>query len=199
MGNKPSTPGDVKLNETKDVNVDAVNVDTEKVDAVKVDAVKVDEVRPASSVVNSNAPPPDKPWWKLWGGSHKVVVVKLWAKWCGHCQAFEPEWKKLVQYFSKNPNIIFEHLEEKGMEKGGMIKLKHKYGNRISDPEGFPTLYLFRSSDIKKQTPYHGPRDFEGMKKEIEKLLMHKGSHNHTVKNGGAKKGKRKTMHRKRH
>ena len=134
------------------------------------------------------------------GGSHKVVVVKLWADWCGHCKAFEPEWKQLVNHFSKNPNIIFEHLEEKGIEKGGMMKLKHKYGNRISDPNGFPTFYIFRSSDTKKQQPYHGERTFDGMKKEIDKLLMHKGSHNQTVKTGGAKKKKtKKTMHRKRH
>ena len=100
----------------------------------------------------------------------------------------------------KNPNIIFEHLEEKGMEKGGMVKLKHKYGNRISDPQGFPTFYIFRSSDTKKQNPYEGKRTFEGMKQEIEKLLMHKGGHNQTVKTGGAKKKKdNKTMHRKRH
>jgi thiol-disulfide isomerase/thioredoxin len=135
------------------------------------------------------------------GGNHnKVIVVKLWADWCGHCKTFEPEWKKLVNHYSKNPNVIFEHLEEKGMAKGGMAKLKNKYGNRIKEPEGFPTFYIFRSSDTKKQEPYEGKRTFEGMKNEIEKLLMHKGGHNQTVKNGGgAKKGKRKTMHRKRH
>lgn len=157
---------------------------------------KVNEIQPAVSTTDQTVPL-KKGW--LWGGSHKVVVVKLWADWCGHCKAFEPEWKQLVNHFSKNPNIIFEHLEEKGIEKGGMMKLKHKYGNRISDPNGFPTFYIFRSSDTKKQQPYHGERTFEGMKKEIDKLLMHGGGHNQTVKKGGAKKGRRKTMHRKRH
>ena len=135
------------------------------------------------------------------GGNHnKVIVVKLWADWCGHCKAFEPEWKQLVNHFSKNHNVIFEHLEEKGIKKGGMAMLKQKYGNRIKTPEGFPTFYIFRSSDSKKQQPYNGERSFDGMKNEIEKLLMHKGGHNQTMKTGGgAKKGKRKTMHRKRH
>lgn len=195
MGNKPSTPGDIKPSDPDTKNENNITTDNNVSDAVKVDAVKENEIQPAVTTTDQTVP--KKGW--LWGGSHKVVVVKLWAKWCGHCQAFEPEWKKLVHYFSKNPNVIFEHLEEKGMEKGGMMKLKHKYGNRISDPNGFPTFYLFRSSDSKKQTPYHGERTFEGMKKEIEKLLIHKGGHNQTVKTGGAKKGKKKTMHRKRH
>jgi thiol-disulfide isomerase/thioredoxin len=143
--------------------------------------------------------PPVQPL-KIGGNHNKVIVVKLWADWCGHCKTFEPEWKKLVNHYSKNPNVIFEHLEEKGMKKGGMAMLKHKYNNRIEEPEGFPTFYIFRSSDTKKQNPYKGERTFEGMKQEIEKLLMHKGGHNQTVKTGGAKKKKtKKTMHRKRH
>lgn len=199
MGNKPSTHGDVKPSDPDTKNEKNIT-DNNVSDAVKVDAVKENEIQPASTT-DQTVPPRNKPWWKLWGGNHnKVVVVKLWAKWCGHCKMFEPEWKKLVHYFSKNPNVIFEHLEEKGMEKGGMAMLKHKYGNRISDPKGFPTLYLFRSSDTKKQEPYEGSRTFEGMKQKIEKLLMYKGGHNQTVKTGGAKKKKaNKTMHRKRH
>jgi thiol-disulfide isomerase/thioredoxin len=163
--------------------------------------------KPTSANPSENPPirSSDKPLEKLeqrqQGGNHnKVIVVKLWADWCGHCKTFEPEWKKLVNHYSKNPNVIFEHLEEKGMKKGGMAMLKHKYNNRIEEPEGFPTFYIFRSSDTKKQEPYEGERTFEGMKKEIEKLLMHKGGHNQTVKTGGAKKKKtKKTMHRKRH
>ena len=160
---------------------------------------KVNEIPDASTADATAVVPPKKGW--LWGGNHnKVIVVKLWADWCGHCKAFEPEWKQLVNHFSKNHNVIFEHLEEKGIKKGGMAMLKQKYGNRIKTPEGFPTFYIFRSSDSKKQQPYNGERSFDGMKKEIEKLLMHKGGDNQTMKTGGGvKKGKRKTMHRKRH
>lgn len=196
MGNNTSTHGDVKPVDTNTKNENNITKDNNVVNAEKENAIQ-----PAVTTTDQTVPPQTF-WQKLGlkkGGSHKVVVVKLWANWCGHCKMFEPEWKKLVHHFSKNPNVIFEHLEEKGMEKGGMAMLKHKYGNRISDPKGFPTLYLFRSSDTKKQEPYEGSRTFEGMKQKIEKLLMHKGSHNQTVKVGGAKKGKRKTMHRKRH
>lgn len=193
MGNKPSTPGDVKPVTMNENNITTNNVGEPK---------KINEIQQPASTTDHIVPPPNKHRYdilNLWGGNHdKVVVVKLWAKWCGHCQAFEPEWKKMVKYFSKNPRIIFEHLEDDEIIKGGMTKLKHKYGDRISDPEGFPTFYIFRSSDTKKQIPYHGDRTFIGMKKEIEKLLMHGGGHNQTVKKGGAKKEKRKTMHRKR-
>lgn len=170
--------------------------------ADNANANKENEIIKAEPVPSSSTEPQKKPWWKIWGGSHeKVVIVKLWAKWCGHCQALEPIWKQLVHQYSKHPNIIFEQLEDDTIKKGGFAKLKHKYGDRIEEPQGFPTLYIFRSSDTKKQIPYHGERTFEGMKKEIEKLLLHvrKGHHNTTVKKGGAKKGKRKTMHRKRH
>lgn len=165
------------------------------------DDAKIDEIKPAEPVAPPSTEPP-KSWWKFgFGGSHeKVVIVKLWAKWCGHCQTLEPIWKQLVHQYSKHPNIIFEQLEDDTIKKGGFAKLKHKYGNRIEEPQGFPTLYIFRSSDTKKQLPYHGERTFEGMKKEIEKLLMHvrKGHHKATVKKGGAKKKKaNKTMHRK--
>ena len=169
------------------------------------DDAKIDEIKPAEPVAPPSTEPPKKSLFdmiKFWGGSHeKVVIVKLWAKWCGHCQTLEPIWKQLVHQYSKHPNIIFEQLEDETIKKGGLIGLKHKYGNRIEEPQGFPTLYIFRSSDTKKQLPYHGERTFEGMKKEIEKLLMHvrKGHHKSTVKKGGAKKKKaNKTMHKRR-
>jgi thiol-disulfide isomerase/thioredoxin len=161
-----------------------------------------DKQPPSSENQNNNQPLPIQQQPTTGGNHNKVIVVKLWADWCGHCKAFEPEWKQLVDHYSKNPNVIFEHLEQKAIETGEMAKLTRKYNNRIKTPEGFPTFYIFRSSDSKKQHPYNGERSFDGMKKEIEKLLMHghKGSHNQTMKTGGgAKKGKRKTMHRKRH
>jgi thiol-disulfide isomerase/thioredoxin len=183
-----------KTNTTENVNSSSNNVSDQNQNQ---EQNKVNEI-PAASAATAPAPP--KKGWFSGGNHNKVIVVKLWADWCGHCKTFEPEWKKLVNHYSKNPNVIFEHLEEKGIAKGGMAMLNNKYGNRIKEPKGFPTFYIFRSSDTKKQEPYEGKRTFEGMKNEIEKLLMHKGGHNQTVKTGGAKKKKtKKTMHRKRH
>ena len=162
------------------------------------------QVRPAETVLKSGPEPPKNSYFpsfpsfpsfssfKFWGGNHeKIIIVKLWAKWCGHCQALEPVWKQLVHYFSKNPNIIFEQLEEgkMGKNKGGLVDLKNKYGNRIDDPQGFPTLYIFNSSNTSKQMPYDGPRDFESIKQKIEGLIMVlMKKHSSTRKRGHGKK-----------
>ena len=101
----------------------------------------------------------------------KIVAVKLWAGWCGHCQSLEPTWNSLTNYYSKNPKVVFEHVEDKKM-KGGLKDLSKKYNQKMDEPEGYPTIYIFRSSCSSKPMPYQGMRDFESMKQKIEELLV---------------------------
>ena len=37
----------------------------------------------------------------------KVVILDMWATWCGPCQVFMPELKKIYEYYSRNVLEIF--------------------------------------------------------------------------------------------
>ena len=157
-----------------------------------------------SSKNNPDTKPPALGENRMGGNHEKVIVIKLWAKWCGHCKDFDPVWKELLNHYSKNSNVIFEELEETVMKKNrnaAMNDLKKKYKNCIDEPQGFPTLYFFRSSNTIKQKPYNGKdRDFKTMKGIIDHLLMSiKKKHNLTSKGGAKRHKKNKTNRRKNH
>lgn len=103
----------------------------------------------------------------------KVIIGKIYAKWCIHCQHLDPEWKKLIKsVYSNSSNrgvIKFVSIEETNMINKMKIFYK-KYG--ISDKikksfdnvKGFPTIFKIKNGNVKF---YNGERMELPMKKWV--------------------------------
>jgi len=106
------------------------------------------------------------------------VFVAFLADWCGHCQRFKPEWKKTKKDLKKH---------KKG--KGTIITVNDKDMQQlgIQQPDGFPSLKLFKGGDYVKD--YEGGRSSSAI---IEFLRPYMG-----LLGAGQLGGKRKTRRRK--
>ena len=102
--------------------------------------------------------------------SSDVLLLKIYADWCIHCQNMKTEWEKLSE--TKKPNVIIKELEESqdSNEISAVLrKLKYK------DSFGFPTI-IFICKKGKKfiYKRYEGERtssEFNKFIKDCKKTL----------------------------
>jgi len=95
--------------------------------------------------------------------NHKNVVIvgKVYADWCGHCQSLKPEWakmKKQIHMKKGKKNIRFAEIEEKQIESE-LRRLEKQHGVKISY-NGFPTLFMLKSGKV---SYYDGAREHNQM------------------------------------
>lgn len=97
----------------------------------------------------------------------KVVVGKIYAKWCGHCIALEPEWDSMKETLGivdtettskQNTKFILEEIEES--EKDEKIKFVNdtyltNSTIKLSSQYGYPTIFKIKNGIL---TYYNGPR-----------------------------------------
>lgn len=79
----------------------------------------------------------------------KIVVGKVYATWCGHCNELAPEWKKMKQQL-KNSVKVVDILETVPSKKCG-INLTNL---RV---DGFPTIFKTKNGGVTFEY-YTGPR-----------------------------------------
>jgi thiol-disulfide isomerase/thioredoxin len=90
-----------------------------------------------------------------------VVVGKVYADWCGHCQSLKPEWAKMKKrVYSKKgrKHVIFVEIEEKQIGQK-MQKIEKEHGVKI-EANGYPTLFKI---DNGKVDYYNGNRQSDAM------------------------------------
>lgn len=77
----------------------------------------------------------------------KAVVVLIHAKWCGHCQRLEPEWKSMKDSLDNNMNqhIIFEEIESAELDKRLPLVSKTYMNGKPLEYRGFPTIGTIRN------------------------------------------------------
>jgi thiol-disulfide isomerase/thioredoxin len=116
----------------------------------------------------------------------KIIIGKVYANWCGHCQTLKPEWNKMKQMFKKNRNIQFIEFEEAQQDK--LNKFKKKFPQL--EINGYPTIFKINN---KKQIEYYtGNRITMDMKKWINeknnrsiRKMFRRKNHTKTEKNFG--------------
>ena len=93
----------------------------------------------------------------------KVIIIgKIYADWCGHCIALEPEWKAMktrINTDMKNAQIEFEEVEQKEEnEKLPLINNTYLSGSdkKLALQGGYPTIFCIKENVVDY---YNGSRD----------------------------------------
>ena len=94
---------------------------------------------------------------------NKIIVCKIYANWCGHCQSLKPVWAELKNIMSTNKNVSMIEIEESEM-KDKMVKLRNICKKDI-DVNGFPTIVKICG----KANPeyYQGERSVDALREWI--------------------------------
>mmetsp|Transcript_14581 Transcript_14581/g.33924 ORF Transcript_14581/g.33924 Transcript_14581/m.33924 type:complete len:218 (+) Transcript_14581:119-772(+) len=88
----------------------------------------------------------------------KVVFLKMFAPWCGHCKKMKPDWDKLMDEFKDDDKKLIADVDCTAD------------GKSLCDSngvKGFPTLKHGDPSDLQD---YQGARSYDAMKKFADEL-----------------------------
>jgi len=91
--------------------------------------------------------------------SGKVVFIKMFAPWCGHCKKMKPDWDKLMEEYKDSETQLIADADCTAD------------GKPICDSngvKGFPTLKYGDPSDLQD---YQGARSYDALKKFIDEEL----------------------------
>lgn len=84
-----------------------------------------------------------------------MILIKVYANWCGHCNAMMPEWNILKKKLSKNVEVV--EIEDSEIFKLDDFNKKHRVKVTAN---GYPTV----AKVIKNKVQYYnGPRDYKSM------------------------------------
>jgi len=90
-----------------------------------------------------------------------IIVGKVYADWCGHCQMLKPEWAKMKKHiYSKKgkKHVVFAEVEEKQIGTK-LRKLEKDHGVKV-EANGYPTLFRIEGGKVKY---YNGDRQSHAM------------------------------------
>jgi thiol-disulfide isomerase/thioredoxin len=94
----------------------------------------------------------------------KIVVGKIYANWCGHCQNMTNDWENLKNYLAKQGNL-FEIVEIEQQQESTLVphvnkKYLKKSPVKVSLQRGYPTLFKIKGGNV---SYFQGNRTFEEM------------------------------------
>jgi thiol-disulfide isomerase/thioredoxin len=90
-----------------------------------------------------------------------VLLVLVFANWCGHCEMLKPEWSKMKEELLMHPG--FKHgkileIEDSDPEKDAKLK---ELGDNITI-NGYPTIF---------KKPYNGPVEYYGGERNKDEMM----------------------------
>ena len=97
-----------------------------------------------------------------------IIVGKVYADWCGHCQALKPKWEQLKQILPKG-RVQTVEIEESETDKLSQFEKDHK---KTISVNGYPTIFKIVNNKIEY---YSGPREPEDMKRWVLSTPKKKG------------------------
>lgn len=83
-----------------------------------------------------------------------IIIGKIYAEWCGHCQNLKPIWENIKNELETNPQIVFEEIEDVDIPKKLDI-LNKKYLPHSADKitaDGYPTIFKIQKGGISYYT-----------------------------------------------
>lgn len=87
-------------------------------------------------------------------GKHPVVLVLVYANWCGHCQSFKPDWKNLSKTPARNMPMVAVRDDV----------FKNSPLNNLVSPEGFPTVAVAsKANNVSVNLPTRDPEVLESV------------------------------------
>jgi thiol-disulfide isomerase/thioredoxin len=89
-----------------------------------------------------------------------IIIGKVYADWCGYCQALKPKWEQLKKILPKG-RVQTVEIEETETDKRSQFEKKHKKTINVS---GYPTIFKIVNGKIEY---YSGPREPEDMKRWV--------------------------------
>lgn len=89
----------------------------------------------------------------------KVVLLKMFAPWCGHCKKMKPDWDKLMEETKDSTTQLVADVD---CTAGGKPICDN------NGVKGFPTLKYGDPSDLQE---YNGGRDYDSLLKFVKEEL----------------------------
>ena len=126
-----------------------------------------------------------------------ILVGKVYANWCGHCQTLKPEWAKMKKELKskmKNMGYHIKFIEIEESQENKLTKFKTKFPNL--NVNGFPTIFKHTGGGIQY---YNGNRTAHEMtdwalkgktNDNSKKLFLTGGKTRRKSKNSGTRKKK---------
>lgn len=92
---------------------------------------------------------------------HPLVLVLVYADWCGHCQHFKPEWKNLAN--SRTRNMAMVSVRDDVFPKSPL--------NSLVTPEGFPTVAVVsKANNVAVNLPSREPTMLNNLVSSADKI-----------------------------
>lgn len=92
---------------------------------------------------------------------HPLVLVLVYADWCGHCQHFKPEWKNLAN--SRTRNMAMVSVRDDVFPKSPL--------NSLVTPEGFPTVAVVsKANNVAVNLPSREPTMLNNLVSNADKI-----------------------------
>jgi thiol-disulfide isomerase/thioredoxin len=91
----------------------------------------------------------------------KILVGKVYANWCGHCQTLKPEWvkmKKELKSKMKNMGYHIQFVEIEESEQNKLTNFKNKFPDL--NVSGYPTIFKHTGGALEY---YKGGRTADAM------------------------------------
>jgi thiol-disulfide isomerase/thioredoxin len=89
-----------------------------------------------------------------------IIIGKVYANWCGHCQQLKPKWDQLKRMLPKG-RVQTVEIEEAETHKRAQFEKKH---GKTIDVSGYPTIFKIINNKIEY---YSGAREPEDMKRWV--------------------------------
>lgn len=91
----------------------------------------------------------------------KIIIGKIYADWCGHCQNLKPEWSKMKKDLQSkmNKDCTIEFVEIEESETNKMDAFKKRFPHLTVS--GYPTI--FKNTGEKDLEYYNGDRNADEM------------------------------------
>ena len=93
------------------------------------------------------------------GDASKVVFVKVYADWCGHCQALVGPYKEVGEHFAGNDKVVIAKFNAPDNED---------YARNVLQIRSFPTLFFYKNG---QKQDFSGERTKSGIVSFIESNL----------------------------